>query len=150
MQRRLASELSLGSRVRTTLLLLSALAVAAVVGSLWLTEPDLPLRTRVAFAAIVAIALSWAAVFAWTLTRRKVLLARHRLVTSRLAVLWSGVFTAGAALLAVTVPALRPTALAAAALGVLMTAVAAVLWRRAASRYRSLEERVRRLQLEVG
>jgi hypothetical protein len=150
MQARLATELSLGSRILFTLLLLFALAVATVVGSLWLTEPALPARTRVAFGVIVVAALAWAAAFAWTLARRKVLLARHRLVTSRLAVLWSTVFTAGAAALAVSAPELRQSALAAAAFGTLLLAVAVVLWRRATTRYHRLTERVRRLEQEMS
>jgi len=146
MQRRLAKELSVGSRVAFTLLLAAALAVAAAVGSLWATEPALPLRTRVAFGGIVLVALAWAAAFAWTLARRKVLLARHRLVTTRLAVVASTVFTAGALAVAATEPSLRSAAVSAAALGAVMVCVAGVLWRRAAGGYRRLEERVRVLQ----
>lgn len=150
MQERLATELSLSSRVSYTLLLLFDLAVAIAVGSLWLTEPGLPARTHIAFGAIVAIASVWAVVFLRTLVRRKVLLARHRIVTTRIAVLFSTIYTGAAFLLAATRPELRSGGLAAGALGVVMLAVAVLLWRRAAARYRELVERTRRLRRELA
>ena len=150
MQRRLASELSLGQRVLYTLLLVADLAVGVAVGSLWLTEPALPPRTRIAFAAIVAVAAVWAAALGWTLARRKVLLARHRLVTSKIAVAASALFTAGALAVALADPGLRATGLAAGTLGALLLLVAVLLWRRAAGHYRRLAERVRHLEEEAS
>lgn len=150
MQRRLASELSLGQRVLSTLLLAVDLAVGIAVGSLWLTEPALPPRTRIAFAAIVAVAAVWAAALGWTLTRRKVLLARHRLVTSRIAVAASALFSAGALAIALADPELCTAGLAAGTLGALLLVVAVLLWRRAARRYRRLAERVRHLEDEAS
>ena len=99
MQRRAARELALPSRLGYTALLVAALAVAGVTGSLWATEPSLPARTQAAFAACVAIGLSWAGFAAWVLTRRRVLFANHRVYAARLATAFSGVFVAGAALL---------------------------------------------------
>lgn len=117
MQERLATELSLRSRVLYTLLLLVDLAIGAVVASLWLTEPDLPTRTHIAFGVLLLIAIVWAVVFGWTLARRKVLLAKHRVVTSRIAVFFCAVFTAGALAVAFTDPDLRQTGLFAAGFG---------------------------------
>lgn len=100
MQRVLAAELSLRSRVAHTALLLAALLVAAAVGSLWLTEPTLPTRTHIAFALIVTIALAWVAYALWVLAKRRVLLAGHRVIASRMAVAFTGVFFAGSLILA--------------------------------------------------
>lgn len=95
-QRLLAAQLRLPSRLGHTLLLLVALGGAGVTGALLLTEPALPLRTRVALAAMVAIGLSWAVFAAWVLARRRVLLAAHHVVAARLAVAFTAVYTLGA------------------------------------------------------
>src|SRR5690606_21414194 len=79
-RRRLAAELALPSRLGHTLLVLAGLAVATTVGSLLATEPSLPARTRIAFAAIVAAGLAWAALAGWVLARRRVLFASHRVI----------------------------------------------------------------------
>lgn len=96
-QRVIAGELSPRARIGHTLLLLIALAFAIGTVSLWMTEPSLPARTHVAFGAILVIALSWACYAAWVLTRRRVLLAGHRIVAARMAIAFSALFTAGAA-----------------------------------------------------
>ena len=95
-RRRLATELALPSRLGHTLLLLAGVAVAAAGGSLLAPEPGLPARTRIAFAAIVAAGLAWAAFAAWVLARRRVLFASHRVIAARLAITFSALFTAGA------------------------------------------------------
>lgn len=150
MQRRLAAELSLGSRVTYGLLLLFDLLVLAAVASLWLTEPALPLRTHLAFGGIVLVGLAWAAFFAWTLGRRKVLLARHRLAAGRIAVAATGLFTAGSLLLAAFVEPMRSTGLAAGAFGVTLLVVAALVFRGARRRFEELRERVARLEAELA
>ena len=150
MQRRLATELSVRTRVLYTLLLLFDLAVAGVVGSLWITEPSLPTRTSVAFAGIVLAALVWAVLLAWTLSRRKVLLTKHRVITSRVAVFFSTVFTAGALALAASTPDLRQVGLAAGGLGAVLLALALFLWRRAVRRYEQLIDRTRELERDLA
>lgn len=150
MQRRLATELSVRTRVLYTLLLLFDLAVAGVVGSLWITEPTLPTRTSVAFAGIVLAALVWAVLLAWTLSRRKVLLTKHRVITSRVAVFFSTVFTAGALALAASTPDLRQVGLAAGGLGAVLLALALFLWRRAVRRYEQLIDRTRELERDLA
>ena len=61
MQEMAADRMSMGSRLRYTGVLLVGLGGAALVGSLWATEPALADRTRIAFALLLAINLAWAA-----------------------------------------------------------------------------------------
>lgn len=100
MQRIVAGELSLRSRILYVALLVVSLLVAGGVGSLLLTEPSLPQRTVIAFIAIVSIALAWTAYAAWVLTRRRVLLAGHRILAARMAIAFTSAFVLGALLLA--------------------------------------------------
>lgn len=99
MQARVARELALPSRLGYTALLVSALAMAGLTGSLWATEPSLPARTQAAFGASVVIGLAWAGFAAWVLARRRVLFANHRIYAARMATAFSGVFLTGAVLL---------------------------------------------------
>ena len=146
MQQFLAAELSGRSRTWYTLLLLFDLIVASAVGSLLFTEPNLPTRTRIAFGCIVLLALAWALVIGRTLARKKVLLARHRVVTGRLAAFVTAVFMLAALVLAATTPAHRDLGLAAGSLGAVMFAVALFIWRRAARRLDQLIQRTRKLE----
>lgn len=148
MQERLAAELAPGPRIAYTLLLLFDLSVGAAVASLWLTEPSLPLRTHVAFALILAIAVAWAAYFLRVLVRRKVFLAGQRVVAGRLATVFTGLFTLGALLLALLVSEQRAVGLAAAGFGAVMFAVAVTILRAARRRLDELLER--RRELEAG
>ena len=143
----LQTELSSRHRLGYVFLLLFDLAMAAVIGSLWATETALPLRTQIAFAAMLVISLSWAVLFGSTLLRRRVFLAAHRLHASRLAVAFTGTFTAGMLLLAMMDAELRTTGLSAAALGALMLIVATVMLVRASRRVNELVEQRRRLEL---
>ena len=131
------------------MLLLIDLVLACVVGSLWVTEPDLPMRTSIAFAGIVLVACAWAVVLGWTLFRRKVLLARHRVVMGRLAVFVTALFMVGALALAVSTPSLSAVGLAAGASGAALLVPALFLWRRAVRRFEQLVDRVRRLEREL-
>ena len=147
--RRLAdAELSLPSRLGHVALLLSSLAMTIVVTSLWLTEPYLPLRTRIAFGVMVVIGLSWTAFAVWVLTHRRILLARHRIVAGRLAVTFSAVFALGA--LTASAVTQRPEALAAAGLGMVMLGVAVVLLVRAHREFSRLLNRRDALGREIG
>jgi len=109
----LDQQLSTRSRVGHVLLLLAAATMATITGSLWITEPALPLRTATAFVVMTGMGLSWVAYAAWVLTSRRVLLGRQRVVAARMAALFSAVALAGA--LAVgwlaDVAAARPAAL---------------------------------------
>lgn len=137
-QRRLARELSQGSRTGSLLLLLSSSFATVGVAALWLTEEGLPLRTRVAFGLLTAIGLAWSIFFGWVLTRRQLLFAYHRVVAGRLAVAACSVFTGGALLLAFSSPGLRQTGLLAAALGGGLVAAAVLLLRAARRRHGDL------------
>jgi hypothetical protein len=148
LRRLAAAELSLPSRLGYVALLLAALTMTAIVGALWLTEPRLPLRTTVAFAVFIAIGLSWAAFAVWVLTHRRVLLAGHRIIAGRLAVLFSAVFVVGA--LAVSFATGRPQGFLAAGLGLLMTGGALVMLVRAHRAFACLLERRNALGRELG
>jgi len=86
----ISGRLSLRRRVATVVALLGGLAVAAVVGLLWATEPGLPPRTQVAFGAIVVGGLAWAAYGVWVLSRRTPLFALDRVIAAWLALTATG------------------------------------------------------------
>ena len=139
-----ADRMSMGSRLRYVALLLVAAAGAVVAGSLWLTEPALPARTQVAFALLLAINLSWVGFATWVLTRRRVLLARHAVVSARMAVGFSALFAVGA--WAIGHWSGGPSMYAASACGLVMLAVAIALLVRADRRFAQLVERRREIE----
>jgi hypothetical protein len=142
------TELSLRSRLRYVALLLGALTMTAVIGSLWLTEPVLPMRTRVAFGVMTGIGLSWAAFGVWVLTHRRPLLAPHGIVAGRMAVTFTAAFVLGSLLVGWQTGTRAPHA--AAAFGGLMLVVAVVVLRRAHREFARLTERRRMLAREIG
>ncbi|HEX7153206.1 MAG TPA: hypothetical protein VF618_17095 [Thermoanaerobaculia bacterium] len=148
MQRLIAGELSLRSRIAYTALLLLTLGAAGAIGSLWLTEPSLPLRTHLAFAVLVGINLSWVSYATWVLTRRRVLLAGHRIIAGRMAVTFSAVFVAGAAIVGIWGPG-GSAAFAAAGFGLVMLAVAIALLIHARKNFARLLERRRVLEVQL-
>jgi hypothetical protein len=99
MQAQLARELSLPARLGHTALLVVAASVSALTASLWLTEPALPLRTHIAFGAIVVIGLAWTGFAWWVLANRRVMLANHRVIASWMAVGFTALFLIGAVIL---------------------------------------------------
>jgi hypothetical protein len=123
------AELSTAARAGHGALLLFAAAMTIVIGSLWMTEPSLPLRTHLAFGVMMLIGLSWVAYATWVLTTRRVLLGRHRVIAGRMAVTFASTFVVGSLLVAATTG--HPAGYAAAALGAVMLAVAASLLVRA-------------------
>jgi hypothetical protein len=149
MQRLISGELSLRSRLGYTALLLVALGMTAAIASLWLTEPALPLRTHIAFAAMVGIGLSWTAYAGWVLTRRRVLLAGHRVIAARMAVTFTATFMLGSAALGIWSSVGR-AAFAATGLGALMLMVAAAMLFSARRRFDDLMQRRRRLEQELS
>lgn len=138
LERALAAEVSLGSRMRHVALGLAGACASALIVVLWATEPrPLPVRTQAAFAALIAVELSWAAFAGWVLTMRRPLYAQDRVWGARLALVVTLVTgaagTALAAARATTAEALV-TALGAVAL----VAVAGLVLARARSRRREL------------
>ena len=112
------TELSFRSRIGHVALLLAALGMSAVVAALWITEPALPLRTRVAFAVMTLIGLAWSGFALRVLTHRRALLASHAIMAGRMAVTFAVVFLVGA--LAVGYATGERAGYAAAGLGVVM------------------------------
>ncbi|MGE0460132.1 MAG: transmembrane transport protein [Vicinamibacterales bacterium] len=141
------TELSLRVRLGHVLLALVASAMTIVVASLWLTEPALPTRTGVAFALLTVIGLAWVAYSVWVLSARRVMLARQRVVAGRLAVAFTGAFTAGCLLLASTTA--PDAAWPALVMSLALLAIALVLWRRAEAAHARLLARRETLEREL-
>lgn len=99
MQAQLARELSLPARLGHMALLVVAASVSALTASLWLTEPALPLRTHIAFGAIVVIGLAWTGFAWWVLANRRVMLANQRVIASWMALGFTALFLVGAVIL---------------------------------------------------
>jgi hypothetical protein len=93
---RLDAPLSLRKRVGYLTIGLAGLTGSALISLLLVTEPGLPPQTKVAFAALVAIGLCWAAFGGWAVTRRTPLFARDRVIAGWLGVGAWLVFTVGA------------------------------------------------------
>ena len=147
MQRRISTALSLRARIGYTGLLLVALFASVAIGSLWFTEPALAVRTQFAFGAMVAIGLSWVGYAGWVLTRRHVLLAGHRIIAARMAVVFSAAFTLGFAALGYW--GNGRVGYGAAGTGVVMLAIAVAMLRSARRRYDELMERRRYLERQL-
>ncbi|MGB2572099.1 hypothetical protein ACPFP2_27180 [Micromonospora citrea] len=129
--------LSLPRRVAHLVAGLGGLTMAAAVGLLWATEPGvLPGRTRIAFAAVIGIGLTWAGFAGWALARRP-LFAVDRVIAAWLAV----TFSALAALGMVTIALSRATAavvFACGGVGATLTVAAGTMLARARAHRRTL------------
>ncbi|MFD7501611.1 transmembrane transport protein [Streptomyces sp. NPDC059850] len=138
LDRALAAEVSLGSRMRHVAVGLVGGCAAALIAVLWATEPQsLPARTRAAFAGLIAIGLAWAAFAGWVLSRRRPLFARDRVLGARLALVATAVTgVAGTAL--ATARATPAAALTTALAGAALVAMAGLALARARSRRREL------------
>jgi hypothetical protein len=146
--RNLASgELSLKARIGYVALLLASAPMTAVIASLWLTEPHLPARARVALGVMTLIGASWAALSLWALTTRRVLLARDRVIAGRMAVAFTGVFVAGAATSCAV--SMSAAAFASLATGVVMFAIALRIWSQARRRFTELHSRRAELERQL-
>jgi hypothetical protein len=148
MQRRMQGELSGAARAGYTVLLLVTLFGAIGSAELLYSEADLPARTQAAFGVLIVINLSWAALAGWVLTRRKVLLGRHRIMAARLAIVFSSVFVLGTLLLAMS-DQIR-FGYGAAALGSAMVLAAFVLHQRARRDVARLQARREALERALG
>jgi hypothetical protein len=140
--RALSGTLSLRRRIAYVLLLLAGLSGAAFVGLLWITEPDLPPRTAMVFAALVVIGLAWAGYAAWALTRRTPLFALDRLIGGWLGVAATTLLTVATVVLTVVRNRVEPAAYAMAGT-LLVVAVAHLVY--AHSRRAALLRRKREL-----
>jgi hypothetical protein len=147
LERLARTELSLGARLAHVLLTLVASTMTIVIASVWLTEPALPARTSGAFALLTAIGLGWVIYGLWVLNVRRVMLARQRVIAGRLAVAFTGTFTAGSLLLALTTG--LPGAWPASAMGLALFAIALTLWRRAEANCAMLRARRDTLEQEL-
>lgn len=141
-------ELSLKARVGYVALLLAAMAMTSIVGTLWLTEPSLPLRTQMAFALMSLIGVAWTIFAVWVLKFRRVLLAYHRVVASRMAVVFSSIVLLGG--LSLGYVRGGPSAYALAITGGVMLATAIVLLLRAHRTVSQLVERRKVLERQLG
>ena len=144
------TELSLRARLTTTGMMLVALAVTAGVGSLWMTEVGLPVRTHVGFGLIVLIGLVWSVYFAGVLLRKRVLYAGHRVAAGTLAVAFGAVFLVASLALALFVSDKAQTGFLAAAFAALMLGAAIGNLILAKRRYRDLMARREELEASLG
>jgi hypothetical protein len=148
-QRMAAAHLSTRARAGYVTLLLVSATMAVMLGSLWLTEPRLPLRTHVAFGLIVAVAISWTGFALWVLTRRRVLFGVDRLVAARMALLFS-VVSAASLLAAAHWSAAGRMAFAAGLAEIPLCALAAALLVRAQRRVRALSRRKQEIEQQLA
>ncbi|MFB8235676.1 transmembrane transport protein [Kitasatospora purpeofusca] len=138
LERALAAEVSLAARVRNLAVGLAGGGAAALVAVLWATEPQpLPVRTRIAFAGLIAVGLAWAAFAAWTLTRKRPLYARDRVLAGRLA-LAAATATAGAGTALAVIRGTPVEVLVTAVTGLALVAAAGLALRSARARQREL------------
>ena len=133
------AELSLAARLGYVALLLVATGMTVIIGSLWLTEAGLPLRTQLAFGALCLIGSSWVALSVWALAARRPLFARDRVIAGRMAVAFTAVFVTGA--IGAVVIANNVAAYAVLAIGVAMLALAVRVLIGARKRYEALLSR---------
>jgi hypothetical protein len=140
--------LSIGRRIGYAAAGLGGLAGVVLIGMLWATEPaPLPVRTQLAFAALIGAGAAWAGFAGWALVRRP-LFAVDRLIAAVLAVTFSTLTAIGAALVAM---ARSSTAglLVAAGIGLVMVAAAVGQLRRAQNHRAALLARKRELEVAL-
>ncbi|GGX08885.1 hypothetical protein GCM10010297_32970 [Streptomyces malachitofuscus] len=138
LERVLAAEVSLRSRLRHVAVGLAGGCGAAVIAVLWATEPHAPPpRTQAAFAGLIAIGLAWAVLAGWVLSRRRPLFARDRVLSARIA-LAATVVTALAGVALAAVRGSTADLVATATGGVVLTAAAMLTLVRARHRRRAL------------
>ncbi len=127
------------SKILYAALLVAAAAMAIVVTSIWITEPTLPVRTHVAFAGLVLIALGWMTHAIWVLTHTAILLVPHQVQAARLSMAACVVFLGGCGLAWVLVGG--QASVLATMSAVVMTGVSVYNVRRATNRHRALVRR---------
>ncbi|MFJ8437194.1 transmembrane transport protein [Kitasatospora sp. NPDC094019] len=138
LDRVLAAEVSLGARLGRLAVGLAGGSAVALITVLWATEPEpLPLRTRIAFAALIAVGAAWAAFAAWALTRRRPLYARDRVLAATIALV-ATVTTSGAGTALAATRGTPTGALITGLAGAALVGAAGFLLRRARARHRAL------------
>ncbi len=148
-QRIAASELSTRPRMGYVVLLVVSATILALLMSLWLTEPALPLRTHVAFGLMAGILLSWVVFALWVLTRRRVLFGMDRLVASRMALGFS-VASVAATLAVASVSNLGRQGYIGALAQIPLCAIAAAMLVRARRRVHLLSRRRQELETQLA
>jgi membrane associated rhomboid family serine protease len=145
-----ARTLSPAARYTHVAVLLLALIMCALIGSLLATEPALPGRAQAAFGVMLLIGASWVGYAAWVLGNRKTLLANQQVVAGCMAVGFTGTFFACSAV-AVLISGSTLALAAAATGGTLLACALAVLVSATsnAARLRALQ-RMLEGQLSVG
>ncbi|MER7169258.1 hypothetical protein ABT336_24755, partial [Micromonospora sp. NPDC000207] len=118
-------DVSLTRRIGHVVAGLGGLAMTVLVGALWATEPGpLPVRTRLAFAAVMLLGLAWAGVAGWALARRP-LFAADRVIAAALA-LTASVSVGGATVAVAATQAGTGAVVTAVGVGTVLVAAAAV------------------------
>ena len=144
------SELSRVARLGQVTLLLAFVTMIGVIGLLGITEPSLPSRARVVFAAIIAIGLLGTASALWTLSTRGAVLARHRVIGCRVAVAFAAMIVLGASIIGFAKGI--PLAFAVAGFGVVLLGGTIALLRQENGKFSALTVRRHALaqQLKAG
>ncbi|MER6620919.1 transmembrane transport protein [Streptomyces sp. NPDC000931] len=138
LERVLATEVSLRSRLRHVAVGLAGGCGAAMIAVLWVTEPHAPPpHTQAVFAGLIAIGLAWAVFAGWVLNRRRPLFARDRVLSARIA-LAATVVTALAGVALAAVRGSTADLVATATGGVVFTAAAMLTLVRARHHRREL------------
>lgn len=140
--------LSTRARLGHVGLLLAALAMSAVLIALLATEPAIPMRTRIAFAAMLVMSIFWTGYAIWVLKNRWTLLANHRIVAGKMAVAFTAIFTMAA--LAAGFSTGKSAGFLAAGMGAAMLAIAIGLLARAKQRFIILQSRRAQLERELA
>ncbi len=148
LRRLMRLELSPGARAGYVALLLASASMTAVVSALVITERGLPTRTWLALMVLAAVGVGWVSFASWVLTNRRILFGRQRVVASRMAVLFTGIFTAGALIIGVMTG--QAAAFTAAGLGSGMLGATAVLLVRAQRRFAELSNRRATLERQLA
>jgi hypothetical protein len=127
---------------------LGGLAGALLIGMLWVTEPgELPLRTQIAFAALILTGVAWVVVATVALAHGP-LFAIDRVVAAWLAVIFSALMTVGIGVIALTRDSVTGV-VAASGLGLILLVAAGATLVRARSYRAALLVRMRELHTQL-
>ena len=147
-EQRMLRAVSLPRRIAVVLTGLGGGTAAVTIATLWATEPiALPVRTQLAFAALILVGVAWATFAVFALTRRP-LFAIDRVVAASLAVVFSTLMTLGMVSIAFARDGLRGGGTAAGT-GLIVTIAAGVCLRRSLDYRAALLARRRELESTV-
>lgn len=91
---RLRTELAPRRRLRGAVPLILGSSGGIALGSLWITEPDLPAGTDIAFGVLMVACVAWAVYGSWLVTRRAPLFAKEKVVAGWISVVATAATTA--------------------------------------------------------